>query len=66
MAEGVLISWHRSFGFIVRDDDGPDVFVHANDLRAAGIEAPRVGERFAFTVEPGRRGKPHAARLARA
>lgn len=44
----------KGFGFIVREDGGPDIFVHANDLGKGVVltENARVG----FDTQDGKRG----------
>jgi CspA family cold shock protein len=52
----------RGFGFIVPDDRGADVFVHANYLVNAGLL--KKGQAVAFEiVMDDRRGKPRADRV---
>lgn len=48
----------RGFGFIKRDGAG-DIFVHARDLRQAGIETLGRDQRVEFEV---REGQPRAYR----
>jgi CspA family cold shock protein len=43
----------KRYGFI-RPDEGPDIFVHQNDIRGAGILA--AGDRVEFTITEGPRG----------
>ncbi len=43
----------KRYGFI-RPDEGPDIFVHQNDIRGAGTLA--AGDRVEFTVTEGPRG----------
>lgn len=49
---GVLSHWNydRGFGFIARDDGGPDVFVHFTELAKAGRKHPQEGDRYGFEV----------------
>ncbi len=59
---GVIIWFDptKGFGYIVRSDDGDDVFVHANQLRESGINNhPTKGQTLSFRVQAGRKG-PHA------
>lgn len=42
----------KGFGFIVQDDNGSDVFVHANGL----IDEVRENDKVEFEVEQGRKG----------
>jgi cold shock protein len=52
----------RGFGFIVPDDGGADVFVHANYLTNADFL--RKDQRVSFeVVTDDRRGKPRADRV---
>lgn len=56
-----ITKWYnqdKGYGFIVPDDGGPDVFVHANALHRAGIsDGLDEGERVAFDTLPGKDGK---------
>ena len=51
----------RGFGFIGRDDNAPDVFVHISELRRAGVDRLDVGQRVSFDIETQRDGRLRAA-----
>jgi cold shock protein len=52
----------RGFGFIIPDDGGSDVFVHANNL--VNADALKKDWRVSFEiVTDDRRGKPRADRV---
>jgi CspA family cold shock protein len=52
----------RGFGFIIRDDGGPDVFVHANHIVNADLL--KRDQRVSFEiVMDDRRGKPRADKV---
>jgi cold shock CspA family protein len=57
---GELVTWRdddgRRFGFLRPDGADGDVYVSGAALEIAGVEFPRVGERFTFDVVEGRRG----------
>jgi CspA family cold shock protein len=52
MATGTIKFWKadKGFGFLKRDDGGPDVFVHMNQLSYTGITEPRASDVFQFDV----------------
>jgi CspA family cold shock protein len=52
----------KGFGFIQPDAGGPDVFVHATALEAAGIYTLNEGQKVEFEVVSDR-GKSKAANL---
>jgi CspA family cold shock protein len=52
----------KGFGFIQPDTGGPDVFVHATALEAAGIYSLNEGQKIEFEVVSDR-GKTKAANL---
>jgi CspA family cold shock protein len=57
----------KGFGFIERDDNGPDAFVHIRDARRSGIDALAQGQRFTFDIEVDRAtGKPCCVNLREA
>jgi hypothetical protein len=43
MGAGKLKMWNadRGFGFIKDDAGGPDMFLHINELKSAGIDSPK-------------------------
>jgi cold shock protein len=55
----------RGFGFIKVDDGGRDMFLHATDLKAAGIdpESIQVGDRLTFELGSTRDSKPKATNV---
>jgi len=53
----------KGYGFIARDDGGPDVFVHISAVLAAGLPDLHEGQAVEFDVEPTRNGKTAAANL---
>jgi len=53
----------KGFGFIQPETGGPDVFVHATALEAAGIYSLSEGQKVSFEVVS-ERGKTKAAGLA--
>ncbi|MGB3501865.1 MAG: hypothetical protein WBA44_09590 [Mesorhizobium sp.] len=63
---GTIMEWSNGFGYLNADDE-PDpgrwsAFVHADDLRAAGIPA-ELGARLTYDVEPTSRHRPRAIPL---
>lgn len=52
MARGTVKSFNlvKGYGFITQDQDGPDVFVHLSQVRAAGLSRLRKGQRLRFEM----------------
>jgi CspA family cold shock protein len=65
MAAGKLKMWNadRGFGFIADDAGGPDMFLHVNELKSAGIDPDRIriGDRLTFDTDRTRDGKTKPA-----
>jgi len=49
--EGTCKAWANGFGFIYRNDGGPDVFVHQSEVQKSGFRALKVGEAVQFKLE---------------
>jgi CspA family cold shock protein len=64
MGAGKLKMWKadRGYGFIADDAGGPDMFLHINELKTAGIDPDRIkiGERLTFETTSTRDGKTKA------
>jgi CspA family cold shock protein len=52
----------KGYGFISRDDDAKDVFVHSSAVKDAGISNLAEGDAITFEVEEGEKG-PSAVNL---
>jgi len=52
----------KGYGFISRDDDSKDVFVHSSAVKDAGLSGLVEGETITFEVEEGAKG-PSAVNL---
>ena len=46
----------KGYGFIARDDDAKDVFVHSSAVKDAGLNGLAEGEAITFEVEEGEKG----------
>ena len=46
----------KGYGFISRDDDSKDVFVHSSAVKDAGLSGLTEGETLTFEVEEGTKG----------
>jgi cold shock protein len=58
------VKWYnvtKRFGFIVREDQGPDIFVHASDLEPGATL--REGEAVEFEQGQDERGRPKAIQV---
>ena len=64
--QGKLRKWDadRGYGFIVADDGGQDIFVHASAFARDGT-VPTEGECLSFEIEPDRDGKKKAVLVSR-
>lgn len=62
---GQLKTWiaSKQYGFLARDDGGPDVFVHRQAFLGAFITEPTIGMRLRFQLFPDRTGRPQATNL---
>jgi CspA family cold shock protein len=63
--EGVVkfFNGQKGFGFIQREDGGPDAFVHISAVERAGMAGLNEGQRVSFELELDRRGKQAAINL---
>ena len=53
----------KGFGFIARDDNEKDVFVHISAVRTAGMDGLKEGQQITFDVDIAAKG-PCAVNLA--
>jgi CspA family cold shock protein len=53
----------KGFGFIVPDDDGPDVFVHISAVERSGLPTLSEGQVVQYQMEVQRNGKTAATNL---
>lgn len=53
------VKWFNSqkgWGFLVRDDDGGDVFIHYSKIAMQGFKTLRQGDEVEFDLEEGEKG----------
>lgn len=53
----------KGYGFITPDGGGNDIFVHYNDVEAAGFKTLEEGQRIAFDIQKDPRGNVKAINL---
>ncbi|MBR9873770.1 cold-shock protein [Vibrio sp. J1-1] len=52
----------KGFGFITKDSDSQDIFVHFRAISSDGFKTLLEGQRVSFEVEPGDKG-PQATKV---
>jgi CspA family cold shock protein len=60
------VKWYnpeKGFGFVIRDDGGPDAFLGSAALNAAGIRHVFDGDRIEFLLEQDRHGRERCAEI---
>ena len=62
---GYIKNWNpeRGFGFLSRQDHGPDVFVHVSDFFNAWLTDLRIGDELSFEMLGSRDGRARAGGL---
>ena len=66
MATGT-VKWFnvtKGYGFITPDANGPDAFVHINDLNSAGLRSLSENQRVSYELMPSRNGKDSAKNIS--
>ena len=57
MANGTVKWFNDSKGYgFIEQKDGPDVFVHQSEIKAAGFRTLKEGEQVTFDIEQGEKG----------
>ncbi|MEF1311797.1 cold-shock protein [Vibrio mytili] len=56
-------SENKGFGFITKDSDGKDIFVHFRSISSEGFKTLLEGQKVSFEVAPGDKG-PQATNVA--
>ena len=54
-----IVKWfdnRKGYGFIQRDDNGEDVFVHFREIQGDGFKTLQEGQKVTFEVEEGPKG----------
>nr|WP_319556328.1 cold-shock protein [uncultured Vibrio sp.] len=54
---------NKGFGFITKDSDGKDIFVHFRSISSVGFKTLLEGQKVSFEVEPSEKGL-HATNVA--
>ena len=53
----------KGYGFLSRDEGGPDVFCHFSAIQIEGYKKLIAGQRVSFNIETGPKGKPQACNV---